>query len=96
MLETGDVPVLFSRPQMRNFGTTFELDPQGDKIARPAFGLFSSPAEYSTGHIVLDPTSLTYQPTTKSSNRSGYSKKHVTFATSERKPSISGSCSRDA
>ena len=38
------------------------------------------------GHIVLDLTSLTYQPTTKSSNRSGYPKKHVIFAMSERKP----------
>ena len=45
VLETGDVPILFS----------------------PAFGLFSSPAECSTmEHIVLDLTSLTYQPTTKS------------------------------
>ena len=41
----------------------------------PVFGLFSSPAEYSTmGHVVLDLTSLTYQPTTDSSDRSGHPK----------------------
>ena len=82
-----NVPILFSLPQMRNVGMTFELRPQGDKITCPAFGVFSSPAEYSTmGHIVLDLTSLTYQPTTKSSNRSGHTKKHVIFAMSEREP----------
>ena len=37
-----------------------------------------------------------YQPTTKSSNRSGYPKKHVIFVMSERKPSKSGSCSTHA
>ena len=31
-LETGDVPILFSLSQMKNLGTTFELDPNGDKI----------------------------------------------------------------
>ena len=87
VLETGDVPIFFSLPQMRNLGTTTELDPQGDKISCPAFGLFSSPAEYSTmGHTVLDLTSLTYQLTTKSSDRSGHPKRHVIFAMSERKP----------
>ena len=60
VLETSDVPVLFPLPQMRNLGTTFELDPQGDKITCPAFGLFSTPDECSTvGHMVLDLTSLT-------------------------------------
>ena len=38
------------------------------------------------GHIVLDLTSLAYQPTTKSRERSGYPRRHVTFAMSERKP----------
>ena len=38
------------------------------------------------GHIVLDLTSLTCQPTTKSSHRSGHPKKHVIVAMSERKP----------
>ena len=45
VLETSDVPILFSLPQMRNSGMTIELDPQGDKITCPAFGLFSSPAD---------------------------------------------------
>ena len=84
VLETGDVPILFTLPQMRNLGMTIELDPQGDKITCPAFGLLSSPAEYSTmGHIVLDLTSLTYQPTTKSSDRPGNPRRHVSFAISE-------------
>ena len=61
VLETGDVPILFSLPPMRNLGMTIELDPQGDKITCPAFGLFSSPADCSTmGLIVLDLTSFTY------------------------------------
>ena len=47
----------------------------------------SSPAEYSTmGQIVLDLTSVAYQPVTKSRERSGHPKRHVTFATSERRP----------
>ena len=85
VLETGDVPILFSRPRMRNLGMTIELDPQGIKITCSTFGLYSSPAEYSTmGHIVLDLTRLTYQPTTKSNDRLGNPKRHVTFAISER------------
>ena len=32
----------------KNLGKAFELDPKGDKIKYPAFGLYSSPAEYST------------------------------------------------
>ena len=73
VLETGDVPILFALPPTRNLGTTVELDRQGDKMTCPAFGLFSSPAEYSTmGHVALDLTSLTYQPTTNSSARSGH------------------------
>ena len=72
---------------MKNLGMTIELDPKGDKITCPAFGLYSSPAEHSTmGHIVLDLTSLAYQPTTKSREQPGYPKRHVTFAMSERKP----------
>ena len=45
VLETGDVPILFSPSQMKNLGMTFELDPKRDKITCPAFGLFSSPAK---------------------------------------------------
>ena len=71
--------ILFSLSQMKNLGMTTELDPEGDKITCPAFGLYSSPAEYSTmGHIVVDLTSLAYQP--KSRERSARPKKHVSFA----------------
>ena len=49
VLETGAVPTLFSLYQMKNLGTTIALDPKGDKITCPAFGLYSSPAEQS-GH----------------------------------------------
>ena len=84
ILETGNVPILFSHPQTEHLGMTIELDPKGDKITCPAFGLYSSPAEYSTmGHIVLDLTSLAYQP--KSRERSAHLKRHVTFALSEQK-----------
>ena len=87
MLETGDVPMLFSFSQMKNLGIAIELDPQGDKITCPPFGLHSSPAEHSTmGHIVLDLTNLAYQPTTKSCEQPGHPKRHVTFAMSERRP----------
>ena len=71
VLETGDVPILFSCPQMNNLGVTISLDPERDKITCSAFGLYSSPAEYST--------------MTKSRERSGHPMRHVTFATSERK-----------
>ena len=75
---------LVSLPQKKNLGMTIELDPQGDKITCPAFGLYSSPVECSTvGHIVLDLTSLAYQP--KSRERSARPKKHVTFALSKQK-----------
>ena len=72
---------------------TIELDPKGDKITCPAFGLYSSPAEYSTmGHIVLDLTSLAYQP--KSRERSAHPKIDVTFALSQQKISLSSSHTR--
>ena len=82
--ETGNVPIFLSLPQMKNLGMIVELDPNGDKISCPAFGLYSSPAEYSTiGHIVLDLTSLAYHP--KSRERSDHPKGHVTSALSEQK-----------
>ena len=78
VLETGDVPVLFSPPQVKNLGMTGELNPKGDKFTCAAFGLYSSLAEYSTmGHVVLDLSSLAYQP--KSRERSARPTKHVTF-----------------
>ena len=88
VLETGDVPILFSRSQMKNVGISIELDPKGDNITCPAFGLYFTPAEYSTmGHIVLDLTSLAYQP--KLRERSARPKKHVTFCSIGAKISIS-------
>ena len=84
VLETGNVLILFSFSQMKNMGMTIELEPKGDKITCPAFGLYSSPVEYSTmGRIVLDLTGLTYQP--KSRERSAHPKRRVTFALSEQK-----------
>ena len=84
VLETCNVPILFSLHQMHNLGNTLELDPKGNKITCPAFGLYSSPADYSTmGHIVLDLTSLAYQP--KSRERSARWTKHVTLALSQRR-----------
>ena len=68
---------------MKIFGMTIELDPKGDKITCPAFGLYSSPAEYFTmGHIVMDLTSLAYQP--KSRERSTHPKRHVTFVLTDK------------
>ena len=85
VLETGDVPILFSLSQMKNLGTTIELDPEANQITFPAFGMYSFPAEYSTiGHLVL--TNLAYQPTTTSREQPGHPKRHVTFAMSQRKP----------
>ena len=84
VLETGDLPFLFSLLRMENLGTTIELDSKGDKITYPAFALYSSPVEYSTmGHSVLDLTSLAYQP--KSRERSARPTKHVTFALTPQK-----------
>ena len=37
VLETSDVPILVSLSQMKNLGTTIELDPKRDKITSPAF-----------------------------------------------------------
>ena len=45
VLETGDVPILFSLPQMKNLGTTTEWDPKRDKITCPAFVMYSYPDE---------------------------------------------------
>ena len=78
------MPILLSLSKMQILGMTLELDPKGAKITCPAFGLYSSPAEYSTmGHIMLDLTILAYQP--KSRERSARPTKHVTFALSQKK-----------
>ena len=83
------MPILLSLSQMKYLGTTIELDPKGDKITCPIFGLYSSPADYSKmGHIVLDLTNLAYQSTTKSREQPGHPKRHVTFAMSEQKQHI--------
>ena len=69
VLETGDVPILFSLAQTKNLSMTIELETKGDTITCPAFRLYSSPAQCSTvGHIVLDLRSLAHQP--KSRERS--------------------------
>ena len=84
MLETDDVPILFSLPQMQNLGITFELDPKRAKITCSASGLYSSRVEYSTmEHIVLDLASLADQP--KSRERSARHTKHEISALSQRK-----------
>ena len=84
VLETDDVPVLFSLPQMQNLGVTLQVDPEGVQSTCPAFGLYSSLVEYSTvGHIVLDMTSLAYHP--KLREQSARPTKHVTVALSQRK-----------
>ena len=83
VLETGDVPILFSLLQMQNLGIILELDPKVAKITCPAFGLYSSPVEYRTmGHVALDLTILAYQP--KSLERSDCPTKHVTSSLSQR------------
>ena len=95
VLETGDVPILFSLPQTENLGTTIDLDPKRDKITCPAFGLYSSPAEHSTmGHIVLELTSLAYQPTTKSREQPGFSEETCNLCHVRAKTSMYSSCTR--
>ena len=42
VLDTGDVPILFSLSQMKNLGMTVELDPQGDNITVFGSVFFSS------------------------------------------------------
>ena len=97
VLETGDVPILFSLLQMKNLGVTIELDPKGDKISCPAFDLHSSGVEFSTmGHIVLDLTCLAYQP--QSRERSARPTNHVPFALMPQKsayPAHSQECDDD-
>ena len=69
---------------MKNLGMTIDVDPKGDTITCPAFGLYSSPVEYSTmGHIVLGLTSLAYQPRLR--ERSTHLQRHVTLPLTEQK-----------
>ena len=78
VLETRDVTILFYFLPMEILGVTIELDPKGNKITCPVFRLCSFPAGYSTmGHVVLDLTSLAYQPMTKSRERSGHPRRHT-------------------
>ena len=61
---------------MKNLGMTIELNPKGDKITCLASGLYFSSVEYPTmGHIVLDRTSLAYQPNSR--ERSARPTKHA-------------------
>ena len=59
VLETGDVPILFSLPQMKNFGTTVELDPKGDNITYPALVCADRTAvsEYEDDKSLVQPAS---------------------------------------
>ena len=91
VVETGDVPILFALAQMQDLGITLDLDPKGAKITCPAFGLYSSPIEYSTmGQSVLDLTRLAYQP--KSRERSARPDKTRNFGSFATKISASSSC----
>ena len=84
VLETGDVRIFFSLPHLKKLGMTIELNPKGDKITCLASGLFSFSVDYSTmGYVVLDLTSLAYQP--KSRDRSARPTKNVTFALTQQK-----------
>ena len=78
VLETGDVPILFTLSQMKNLDTTIELDPKGDEFTCPAFWA-CTPVQQSTPQwdIVLDLTSLACQPKPRD--------RHLTFAPSEQK-----------
>ena len=88
-------PSCFPLPQTENLGTTNDLDPKRDKITCPAFGLYSSPAEHSTmGHIVLELTSLAYQPTTKSREQPGFSEETCNLCHVRAKTSMYSSCTR--
>ena len=74
---------------MKNLGMTIDVDPKGDTITCPAFGLYSSPVEYSTmGHIVLGLTSLAYQPRLR--ERSTHLQRHVTLPLTEQKSAYPG------
>ena len=57
VLETGNVPILFSLPQMKNLGTTIELDPKRRQNYMSSFWLvlFSSRILHN-GHTMLDLT----------------------------------------
>ena len=51
---------------VENLGKIVELDPKRDKNQWAASGLYFSSIEYATmGHMVLDLTSLAYQPETR-------------------------------
>ena len=40
ILETGDVPILLSLPQMKDSGMSLELHADGDLLTRPAFNMY--------------------------------------------------------
>ena len=84
VLETGDIPILFSLPQMQNLGIPLDLDPKGAKITCPALACTLLPTNIPQWDIlswIL--TSLAYQP--KSRERSDRPTKRVTLALSQRK-----------
>ena len=86
---------LFSLSQMKNFGTTIELDPKGDKITCPAFGLCSSPAEHSAmGHCVgIDESCVSANDQVAWATRSP--KETCNLCHVRAKTNISSSCTED-
>ena len=69
VFETGDVTILSSLSQMKNLGSTFDLDPKGDKITWLPFGLYSLPSwslHNGTYCVGLDESCVTGDPVFKS------------------------------
>ena len=63
VLEEGTVPILFSLPQMMNLRMTIRMEPGCAYVTCLPFRLHDTPLEVSTtGHLVLDLTSLQYCP----------------------------------
>ena len=84
VLETDNVPIIILTSSNEQFGNDYRNGSERRQITCPVLGLYSSPAEYSTlGHIVLDLTSVAYQP--KSRERSAHQRRHETFAQSVQK-----------
>ena len=53
VLETGDVPILFTLSQLKKLGMPIQLDPREDPITCPAFGLHAKWRERSARTFAL-------------------------------------------